>query len=153
MAALEPAPSAAAGTEPLFDLATVRAEAADAPVRDAAADVVLLLGVVSLVPDPIAALAEARRVDRRLGLIDYCSTGDAAVRAGGSTFPTPDQLAEWLRRGGFTVDAATDVDLAAPAPWQRAVDEYAPDTESSDEVEVRQVIEAGEVAPRMVVAS
>lgn len=151
--ALEPAPSAAEGAAPLFDLAAVRADASGAPLRDACADAALLLGVVSVVADPVAALAEARRVAARLGVLDYCAAGDAPVHAGGSTFPTRDLLDEWMRAAGWTVDVAADVDLPTPSPWQHAVDAYSPDETSDDEDEVRHAIQHGEVEPRMVVAS
>lgn len=151
--AVEPAPSAAAGAEPLFDVPAVRGDASRAPLRDGCAHAVLLLGVASVVPEPVKVLCEARRLGHGLGLLDYCARGRTPVEAGGSTFPPVRELVDWMRMARWDVLASTEVDLPGPPPWQRAIDEIDAAPTSDDEDEVRRVIEANDVVPTMMIAT
>lgn len=151
--ALEPAGAAARGMGPLFGLSPVRAGAAGVPLRDGCADAALLLGVVSVVPEPAAALREARRVAAGLGLLDYCSTTGGAVTAGGSTFPTPDRLDALLAATGWSVEEAADVDLPSPPSWSRAVERLSPEHTPDDEAEVAAAVADGRIRPRLLVAT
>ncbi|MGD9705810.1 MAG: class I SAM-dependent methyltransferase [Acidimicrobiia bacterium] len=154
--ALEPAGGAATGADALFDLCVVRGEAAHAPFRDDSFEVALLLGVISVVDDAAAVLREARRVGARLGLLDYCSTNTAPVRAGGSEFRSSAALEAIVESAGWVVEQAVDLTLPAPASWDEAADAIDPDIDaeaSASEAEVVAAIEAGIIAPRMLIAA
>jgi len=150
---LEPASAAVAASRELFDLAAIRAEAGNCPLGDAAMDVALLFGVVSVVTDPRSALGEARRVASRLGLMDYCATGPSAVEAGGSRFVTPDELRSCATTAGWNVEQDIDIDLVAPPSWTEAQRKYEPEETSVDEEAVARAIERGLIAPRLLLAS
>lgn len=149
--ALEPSAAAVATAASVFGLAVVRASAEAVPLRDAAFDVALLLGVVSVVDDATAALREARRVGGHLGLLDYCSTSSRTVVAGGSRFPTADRLAELLAGTGWHIEQMEHVAVSAPLRWREAHDDIDVEPDPS-EAEVIAAIEAGDLAPHMVAA-
>lgn len=144
----EAALRAAAGT---FGVIAVRAGAEALPFRGASFDVALMLGVVSVVADPNAALREARRVAGRLGLLDYCATGSSAVHAGGSRFPTPAVLEGWVAAAGWSIEQVEDVGVGAPVRWRDALDEVEVAPDRAEE-EVAQAIRSGAIAPIMVAA-
>lgn len=150
---LEPARHAVMGAYEMFGTTMIQAGAAHVPLRDGCADAALLLGVVSVVARPAAALREAHRIAPRLGLLDYCASGETAKIAGGSRFPTPEQMRAWLLTTGWVIDAEAEIDLPTPPPWQRAISRLAPPDGSDDAAEVRAAIERGEIRPRMVAAS
>ena len=121
------------------------------PRPDAPALVALLLGVVSVVDSPAAVLGEARRVTRRLGVLDYCSTTGATLSTGGSHFLTVDDLAASVRDAGWTVAQTSDVTMPAPQRWTDASDALDVTPEAS-EMAVRQAIERGDLLPHVLVA-
>lgn len=141
--AADPSPPAAAAVTRLFGLPSVQATAASAPFADGAFDVALLLGVVSVVDDRLAVIREARRVGARVGVLDYCSTTGSTLTAGGSDFPSAEQLAAelgavWERVESVRVDAPT------PDDWARAAERaQAGVPEPPSEREVAAAIEAG----------
>jgi SAM-dependent methyltransferase len=150
--ALEPAGGAASAAASLFGLPVMQARADSSPVHADAFDVALLLGVVSVVPDAVAVLSEARRVGRRLGLLDYCSTGRDEVEAGGSRFRSPDTLTALVTRAGWSVDEGSAVSVPAPQSWADAAEAIDVDPEPS-EAQVIAAISDGSIAPFMLVAS
>lgn len=150
--ALEPAPSAAAASRALFPLRVVNASSTAVPFRTGAFDAALLLGVVSVVDDGVGVLGEARRVARTLGLLDYCSTQFGAVYAGGSCFRTPTALQRLVAAAGWRVEQASPMPVQAPRSWSDAAAKVNVRSESN-EAEVAAVIEAGSIAPYMLVAS
>jgi SAM-dependent methyltransferase len=122
---LDPSPGATRSARRLFDLPFVRADAAHSPLRRDTFDVALVLGVVSVVDDPVSVLTEAARLARAVAVIEYCGTRGAPVDAGGSRFPTPDELVELTARAGFEPRATTSITMPAPRRWselQREVD-------------------------------
>lgn len=147
----EPEREAAQAATSLFGVRTIVAAAEATPCAADTFDAVLLLGVVSVVARPARVLDEARRIGHTLGLLDYCSTGNAPVVAGGSTFPTPRQLRD-LVTASWHVDQFARVEVAAPDTWADANDavESEPDP---DEAEVVRAIENARLAPFMLVAS
>ena len=153
--ALEPAAGAAHGSAALFDIPVVRGAADRAPFRSGQFDGALLLGVLSVVRHPIDALAEAARVAARVGVMDYCSTTGDVVEAGGSSFPTLDQLVEWVDRAGLVVTERTDVLPDPPEGWEDAaakidhVSDAHPEAEAAER-EVSDAIEAGALAPQLL---
>ncbi len=154
--AVEPAEGAAHGSARLFDVPVVRGAADRAPLRAAQFDAALLLGVLSVVPQPPEALAEAGRVAARIGIMDYCSTTGAAVDAGGSTFPTLQQLVGWIRAGGLAVARQTDVRSDPPEGWKEAAATVDRATEAHPEAraserEVTDAIDAGAISPHLLV--
>lgn len=149
--AVDPAASAAMAGVELFGLRVVRAGALALPLRDDAFDAGLLLGVVSVVADPVALLVEARRVARRVGVLEWCATRPHPVCAGGSTFPTPDGLLASLAEAGWDVQQSSAMTLAAPHSWHGAAEQI--DTPPDpDEQAVAAAIEHGELAPYVAVA-
>jgi ubiquinone/menaquinone biosynthesis C-methylase UbiE len=148
---LDPMEGAARGARDLFGLTVVRADSAGLPFRSDAFDVSLLLGVVSVVARPDAVLAEAARVSRRLGVLDYCSTRGSDLSVGGSHFPTPDALASAVEAAGWTLRQATSVSTPPPESWSHAADEIDVPVEP-DEAEVGRAIEAGDLVPHLLVA-
>lgn len=150
----DPAAGAVAGARTLFGLRLVQSSAAELPFPDHHFDAALLLGVVSVAPEPMAALREARRIARRLGVIDYCSTTGATVHVGGSTFAPESTLREWVDAAGWSVGAAVAVDLPTPDPWSRAIaaiDDEVPSP--SSEREVVRAVEDGQLDQRVLTAS
>lgn len=150
----EPAAGAVAGARTLFGLRLVQASAGELPFSDHHFDAALLLGVVSVTPEPVAALREARRIARRLGFIDYCGTAGATVHAGGSSFAPESTVREWMESAGWSVGAAVGIDLPTPDPWSTAiaaVDDEVPSP--SSEREVVAAIESGDLVQRLLTAS
>lgn len=150
--ALEPAPRAAVASASLFPLTVVNASSAAVPFRADAFDAALLLGVLSVVDDVMGVLREARRVGRRLGVLEYCSTTGTDVRAGGSRFPPAATLADKMASVGWLVEQSSPMPITAPRSWALAVDKVdVPATESENEVAA--AIEAGSIEPHLMVAS
>ncbi|MGE0881601.1 MAG: class I SAM-dependent methyltransferase [Acidimicrobiia bacterium] len=149
--AMEPSGAAASVAATLFGLVVLRASGESTPFRDGGFDTALMLGVVSVVDDALRSLREARRVGRRLGVLDYCSTGPSTVTAGGSHFPTPARLKNMLAATGWSIDQAAPVAIDAPATWRDAVDRLAVEPARAER-EVVAAIESGAIAPFMVVA-
>ena len=149
--AVEPEPQAAAAGSSLFALPTVVAAADAAPFVDDSFDATLLLGVLSVMSDPGAALREAARLAGSLGVLEYCSTGADPVRAGGSIFPTRQGLCDWVA-SMFRIDEVAAVSIDAPYRWVDASDAVDVDSDP-DEGEVARAIDDGRIAPFMLVAS
>lgn len=147
---VEPAPGSVEGATNLFGTAVLRSTATATPFHAGTFDAALLLGVLSVVPDLGAALREARRLAAGLGVLEWCSTGDTSLNAGGSRFPSADGLDCAIERSGWSIVQAAPLDLPAPAAW----DEAAPDLDDppDDERQVREVISAGRLRVRLVVA-
>ena len=153
--ALEPAAGAAAGAAALFELTVVRGGAGAVPFRDDSFDVALLLGVVSVVDDAAAALHEAPGVGTRLGLLDYCASGSGVVRAGGSEFRPSAALEAGVEAAGWDVVQAVDLTVPPPVSWDEAADALETDIGDearASEAEVAAAIEAGRIAPRLLIA-
>ena len=158
--ALEPAAGAVQGAVRLFDfpgarLSMVLGSALAVPFAAHRFDAALLLGVLSVVDPPTTALDEARRVGRRLGVWDYCSTTGSPVHAGGSRFPTPSELARWLAATGWQVVGTLDQLGEPPAEWRAGADvspDDVPDEAVESEAEVVAAIESGRLEPRVLVA-
>lgn len=148
---VEPEHLAARGAVRLFGLQVVVASAHQVPVRTAAFDVALLLGVLSTVDDRRAVLLEAARVAAGLGLLEYCATGDASAHVGGSVFPTERRLIDDVGAAGWRVRQHESLSLAPPATWADAADEVDVPEEAS-EAAVIEAIERGDIAPRLLVA-
>ena len=159
--AVEPAWGAVEGASRLFDrpgaaVRILQGSALAVPLAARRFDAALVLGVLSVVDDPRLALREAGRVARRLGVWEWCSTEDRAVEAGGSRFPTPDELLDWVAECGWTVDDVQDGLDDPPPSWEEAADVSAddvPDEAEEQEGEVVGAIEAGRLRPFLVVAS
>lgn len=144
--AADPSPAATAGALRLFGPPAVQAGAAAAPFADDAFEAVLLLGVLPVLDDRLAAVREARRVGRRVGVLDYCSTTGAAVAAGGSSFVTADQLTAEIG-GAWEHVSAVRVDTPTPDAWARAAERaQAGVPEPPSEREVAEAIESGRLA-------
>ena len=141
--ASDPSPTAAAGAQELFGLATVRATAGSAPFATGAFDAVLLLGVLSVVDDRASVVREARRIGRGVGILDYCSTSAEDLRVGGSRFPTAEELAAETRSAWEHIRVMR-IDEPTPESWVRAAERaHAGVPRPSSEVEVVDAIEAG----------
>jgi SAM-dependent methyltransferase len=149
--ALDPSAGAARAATSLFTLPVMLARADSLPVHSDAFDVALLLGVVSVVSDAVGVLSEARRVGRRLGLLDYCATRRRPVEAGGSQFVSPDALTALVTRAGWVIDQSNAVPVPAPQSWLDAADAIDVDVEPS-EAEVIAAITERAIAPFMLVA-
>jgi SAM-dependent methyltransferase len=127
---VEPMRGAAAAGRRLFGLPTVVADAADLPLRSAAFDVVLCLGVLCTVPaaDRPRLLGELRRVLRpggALGLLVFVARGPLpGPLPEGNDFPTEDALGALLAAGGFAVEQSVEAAGLARAPhaWQERAD-------------------------------
>jgi len=151
--AVEPQQRAATAAVDLFGGPMVVSDADPTPFVDDAFDVALLLGVVSVVDDPRAVLREAHRIADALGLIEYCSTGDNPVLAGGSTFPTVDALTAMVS-DSWTIDQTSAVSVETPSSWAHASEVVHDDSASDpDEEEVGRAIAEGRIAPIMLVAT
>jgi SAM-dependent methyltransferase len=148
---VEPAESASRELVRLFGLRVVVAAADHLPLDADSFDVGLLLGVLSVVPSPAAVLNEAGRVAQRLGVLEYCSTGHSAVRAGGSTFPTVDCLVDMLLVNGWQVEQHSPLGIATPVSWSAAADQVSVEPEPSEQ-EVVAAIADGRIAPVVAVA-
>lgn len=155
--AAEPAGGAVRSARDLFGLTCVRSSADASPFRGGAFDVGLLLGVVSVVDDPLRTLAEARRVARRLGVLEYCAAGADTVHAGGSRFPGVDVLGDLLDAAGWMVDQSTVLTIDPPQRWVDAAEAAAVGVEvdeaSASEREVGEAIERGDLVPHLFIAS
>jgi hypothetical protein len=149
--AVEPEPQAAFAGSSLFALPMVVAAADAAPFVDDSFDAALLLGVLSVMSDPRAALREAARLAGALGLLEYCSTGADPVRAGGSTFPTREGLCDSVA-SMFQIDEFAAVSIDAPYRWLEASDAVHVASDP-DEGEVARAIDDGRIAPFILVAS
>ena len=150
----DPAAGATEGAGRLFDVPVLRSSADAAPLRDGTFDAAVVLGVLSVVPDPVAVLREAARVARRLGVLEWCSTEAAAVRAGGSCFPTPDELDGWVGAAGWDVGQSVPFDVPVPSTWADAAaraEAAAPTTD--DEQEVADAIDGGRLRVQLLVAA
>jgi hypothetical protein len=146
----EPAVRAASAAVELFAVPTVCAVADRLPFRTRCFDAALLLGVVSVVDDAPAVLAEARRVAGSIGVMDYCSTGDDAVLAGGSNFVTAAALVAEVEAAGWQVEQTTDLTVPDPVAWTRATEAVEVPPEPTEE-EVARAIAAGAIAPFLLV--
>lgn len=144
------------GAARLFPTPVVRATADSVPLRSGGFDVALVLGVLSVVAAPVTVAAEAARVARRVGVLEYCSTGAAPRTLGGSHFPTPDGLDAWLVAGGLAVVQRVAQPVPAPAGWQwaGAAHDPGPDHPGAEaaEREVVEAIERGDLVPHLVLA-
>jgi SAM-dependent methyltransferase len=143
--ASDPSPEAVAGAHRLFGLVTVQATAASAPFAVDGFDAVLLLGVLSVVDDWTSVVREARRISRRVGVLEYCSASAETLCVGGSRFPTADGLAAELATAWDEVRVLR-VDEPSPASWDRAA-ERAHDgvQQPNSEREVVDAIESGKL--------
>jgi len=148
---MEPAEAASQSLVELFHLPVAVASADCLPVRTDAFDAGLLLGVLSVVDTPTAVLVEARRVSRSLGVLEYCSTGTATVKAGGSSFLTEGALLRTIDESGWDVVQHSPVGIATPTTWSTAADLVTVEPTDSEQ-EVIDAIESGMIAPVVVVA-
>ena len=129
--AVEPAPGAREAAASLFPALTVRAGTAEASgLPDAIADAVLLSGVVSLIDDLDAVLAEAARVARPDGAIaigDLFSSRPETLRSSRNVFRSVESVTEHVAALGWEV---VEVGIGSPPPdasWAdaaAAVDEW-----------------------------
>jgi SAM-dependent methyltransferase len=149
--AVEPAMASATAVADLFSIPVIVGSAMAAPLRSSLADVVLLLGVLSVVDDPYRALCEAHRLAPRVGVLDYCSTDGTTRRVGGSTFRTSEALTALVREAGWSVTETSPVTIAAPRPWREVDDSVDVDAVPSEQAVVA-AIDAGLLAPFMVLA-
>lgn len=149
--AVEPAEPACRAAKELFGLASVCSAAERLPFADATFDAALLLGVCSVVDDPAAVLAEARRVARRLALSDYAAAGPTPVLAGGSTFRPSAAVEEAVRSAGWIIDQTSDAVPPTPSTWSAAAESIEVDEEAG-EAEVATAIADGRIVPFMMVA-
>lgn len=149
--ASDPSPAAVAGAHQLFGLVTVQATAASTPFAVDGFDAVMLLGVLSVVDDRTSVVREARRVGRRVGVLDYCSASTETLCVGGSRFPSIDELTSELASAWDQVSVMR-VDGPTPASWDRAA-ERAHDgvPQPSSEREVVDAIEAGRLVAHALV--
>jgi SAM-dependent methyltransferase len=148
---MEPAEGASQSLKELFAIPVAVASADRLPIRGDAFDVGLLLGVLSVVERPEAVLAEARRVSRSLGVLEYCSTGDATIVAGGSSFTTADALLQMIDDSGWTIVQHSPVGIATPTTWSAAADRITVAPTASEQ-EVIGAVGSGTIAPFVVVA-
>ncbi len=124
----EPMPGACRAAAELFGLPAVVTDGLRLPFGAGTFDAMWMLGVLSTVPDKLAALREARRVlipAGRLGLIAYVrQAAELPGQPEGNEFPDAGELAALLLRGGFEVFAQRALDgFAEPAAdWQRRAD-------------------------------
>ena len=99
--------SSCAGARRLFGVAALRARSAALPVAPRSCSATLLNGVVSLLDDLQASVAEAMRITRPGGLVavaDLTAAGDQRVITASNTFWTADDLVAALLAGGADVD-------------------------------------------------
>jgi hypothetical protein len=149
--AVEPAAGAIEAAASVFGVLAVRASAGAAPFAADSFDVALLLGVLSVAAEPDRVLAESRRIAPRLGVLDYCATGSSPVQVGGSSFLPADDLAELVASNGWNVLHTVPASVPAPRAWRDAADGIDVEHDAS-ESEVIAAIEAGRLAPVMLVA-
>jgi SAM-dependent methyltransferase len=148
---VEPEEQAARAASSIFQVPIVIANADPAPFAANAFGAALLLGVVSVVTRPERVLAEAHRIAPNLGILDYCSTSDDPVTAGGSTFPTEEHLRDMVAEL-WRIEQSAAVAVEAPRTWVQVSDDTHP-APDPDEAEVVEAIENGRIAPVMLVAS
>jgi hypothetical protein len=108
--------------------------------------VALLLGVLSVVSCAEAALRETRRIARRVGVLEYCSTTGSTLALGGSEFVTANALRDQVRTTFGTVVEFAEVTLPAPRSWTAAsaAIDVAPEP---TERQVADAIQAGYLVP------
>jgi ubiquinone/menaquinone biosynthesis C-methylase UbiE len=141
--------AARAAAAQIFGTPTIRGCAEQAPIRSDSADVALLLGVLSVITHPELALAEALRIARRVGILDYCSTTGNAFTAGGSSFLPADELRRQVHTAGWRIVQFAPVTVPAPHTWTEAAESI--DVQpAATEVEVIHAIESGQIAPVML---
>lgn len=144
----DPVADLSLGARRLFGLPAVVADGGALPFADDAFDAALLLGVLSVVDDQAAVLAEAARLAPSVGAITYLATGEEPLDVGGSTFVPEPILADWLRAAGLRpVAGPASPGLPPPPGWE---DEDQPDDPAEDDVV--SAIEAGRIAPAVLLA-
>ena len=148
---IEPAEGATRALVELFGLPAAVGRADHLPVQDDAFAVGLLLGVLSVVESPELALREARRVSGAMGVLEYCSTNDVTVHAGGSSFPPSAELIETIGHSGWRVVQHSPIGIDTPKSWSEGVDHVTVPPTASEQ-EVIDAVEAGRIAPFVVVA-
>jgi len=125
----EPMPEACRAAVRLFGLPAVAAAGQHLPFGTDSFSAAWSLGVLCTISDKLAALTELRRVLRpggRLGLIVYLqASAELPCVPAGNRFPSQAELADLLRRSGFTVrDEQPLAELTeVPDGWQRRADE------------------------------
>ncbi|MFN3215479.1 MAG: class I SAM-dependent methyltransferase [Acidimicrobiales bacterium] len=135
----------------VFGLPAAVASGSHLPLADHSMDAAIALGVLSVVDDPTALLHEARRVAPRLAVLAYLSTSTSAVRCGGSTFRSQEELLSVLDGAGWTVLAGpTPTTIAAPPSWDIG---EANAEDDPDESAVAGALDAGRIEPCTVVAA
>lgn len=166
--AVEPAPGAREAAASLFPALTVRKGTAEASgLPDAIADAVLLSGVVSLIDDLDAVLAEAARVARPDGAIaigDLFSSRRATIRSSRNVFRSVESLTEHVATFGWEVvevgigspppDASWALAAAAVDRWIRRHhrDHPAFDVWSADQAHLTRHVEQGDLIAACLVA-
>lgn len=165
----EPMPDAVAAAHRFFGLPAAVALAQRLPFPDATFEAGWCLGVLSTTSEKAAALAELRRVltaRGRLGLLVFVADGPLTRPAPeGNSFPSEAEMLRLLGAAGFTVDDATDADLAdSPPEWSQRADAvdaeiarrhgYDPRWRAAEEQSGRvgALLAAGELRPWLAVA-
>lgn len=150
--ASDPSWPAVDGARRLFGLRATQATAGASPFGDDSCDVVLLLGVLSVVDDRCAVLREAHRIGHCIAVLDYCATSKDELRVGGSRFPSVDVLAAEIGSIWRGLHVAR-VDGPIPDSWRRAAERVqAGVPKPRTEREVVEAIESGRLAPHALVA-
>ena len=119
--AIEPAEgSRAAAVRAFPDLLVVAGNADAVPVCNAAADAVLISGVISLMPDLTALMREVDRVlkaNGRVAIGDLFAVGEHGVTARPNTFRTVEEVTTLLTRHGFTLVSVGLGEAEPDASW------------------------------------
>lgn len=147
---LEVASRAAAAD--IFATPTICGSAEQAPIRTDSVDVALLLGVLSVVARAELVLREACRIARRLGVLEYCSTTDTAVGAGGSTFLPAEHLRDQVSAADWDIVQMIAVSVPPPTTWTDAAELIDIEPEPT-ESEVIDAIQSGLLVPFMLQAT
>jgi SAM-dependent methyltransferase len=137
---VDPVADAARCAGVVFDVPSIVGEGSHLPFPDARFDAALLLGVLSVVDDPVAVMRDAARVADRLGLLVYCSTGSEAVERGGSVFVTRAVLADLVEDAGWAF-AAGPAEPALPPPPSWASDGPEDTADDADEQAVAEALD------------
>lgn len=144
----DPSVEALAVAADVFGLPTIAMSGTELAVADHF-DAAIALGVVSVIDDKARLLDGLRHLTDRIGLLVWCASGTTEVTAGGSVFPVVDDLCELLERSGWILEAGPEApDMPTPPSWRRLDEPEAQD----DEEQVTDVIEAGEIHPRLLVS-